>query len=201
MFTLNSYKRDGNIITTAADMQNLLTVSQIITAIVSKSVPIVVLVHAYQLAARWLESTERKPQDRPTPLQYGLLITLIQGASVPSWLQVYWNLMKPSKRTQTVTTSLILTCAATVLGFLPVLSNAVPAFDTWFHISSKSLSVGTLSEYTRSTLPSFTSLGIGITAFIESRRAPFVNLVQPGSLSRYLLFTLSMAHQSLRKRG
>ncbi|KIO22309.1 hypothetical protein M407DRAFT_28182 [Tulasnella calospora MUT 4182] len=123
---------------TSANLQNLLTISQLVTTVVSKSVPIVIAVHAYQLAAHWLKSSDRRSGDHPSPLQFGLLISVLQGANIIAWLKVRWHLLRGSKggKRQVIEPSPILTRAVTVLDLLLI-----------------AVTITRISSYSGSTLP------------------------------------------------
>ncbi|KAG8948018.1 hypothetical protein FRC04_010060 [Tulasnella sp. 424] len=155
IFGFNTFERDGLAVNTSADLQNLLTLSQIVTTVVSKSVSIIVGVHAYQLAAKWLKFSDRRSEGRPTPLQLGLLMSVLQSSSIVSWLQVRWHLLRGSKasKRQVLKPSSILTRAVTVLGLLLFLSYAVTGLDTWLHLSSKAITITRMSSYPGSTPP------------------------------------------------
>ncbi|KAG9044580.1 hypothetical protein FS837_007898 [Tulasnella sp. UAMH 9824] len=155
IFVLNTFERNGLEVRTSADLQNLLTISQLVTTAVSKSVPIVIAIHAYQLAAQWLKSSERQSSGRPSPLQLGLLISVLQGANVIAWLKVRWHLLRGSKgrKRQVIEPSPILTRAVSVLGLLLIVSNAVAGLDTWLHLSSKAISITRMSPYSSSNVP------------------------------------------------
>ncbi|KAG8932298.1 hypothetical protein FRC00_000072 [Tulasnella sp. 408] len=157
IFAFNTFERDGLEVRTSADLQNLLTISQLVTIVVSKSVSIVIAVHAYQLAAQWLKSSDRQSSRRPSPLQLGLLISVIQGANIIAWFKVRWHLLRGSKvgKRQVIKPSPILIRAVTVLGLLLIVSNAVAGFDTWLHLSSKAVAITRMSSYSGSTLPSY----------------------------------------------
>ncbi|KAG8932300.1 hypothetical protein FRC00_000074, partial [Tulasnella sp. 408] len=157
IFVLNTFERDGLGLRTSADLQNLLTISQLVTTVVSKSVPIVIAVHAYQLAAQWLKSSDRRTGGRPSPLQFGLLVSVLQGSNIIAWLKVRWHLLrglKGSKR-QVIKPSPILTRAVTVLGLLLIVSNVVAGFDTWLHLSSKVVTITQTRSYSSSTTPMY----------------------------------------------
>lgn len=155
IFGFNTFERDGLAINTSADLQNLLTISQLVTTVVSKSVSIVIGVHAYQLAAQWLKFSDRRSGGRPSPLQLGLLISVLQSSSIASWLKVRWHLLRGSKESkrQVLKPSPILTRAVTVLGLLLFLSYAVTGLDTWLHLSSKAITITRMTPYPGSTLP------------------------------------------------
>ncbi|KAG8907625.1 hypothetical protein FRC01_007615 [Tulasnella sp. 417] len=155
IFVFNSFERDGLGVTTSADLQNLLTISQLVTTVVSKSVPVVITVHAYQLAARWLKYSNRRADDRPSPLQFGLLISVIQGANIIAWLKVRWHLLRGSEggKRQVIKPSPILTQSVTVLGLLLIVSNAVLGLDTWLHLSSKAVTITRTNSYSGPSIP------------------------------------------------
>lgn len=103
IFVFNTFERDGLEVRTSADLpdlRGLLTISQLVTIVVSKSVPIVMTVHAYQLAAKWLKLGSRRLGDCPSPLQLGLLISVLQGANIIEWIKVRWHLSPRVKRRQ-----------------------------------------------------------------------------------------------------
>ncbi|KAG8932299.1 hypothetical protein FRC00_000073 [Tulasnella sp. 408] len=155
IFAFNTFERDGLEVRTSADLQNLLTLSQLATTVISKSVPAVMGVHAYQLAAQWLKSSNRRSSGCPSPLQFGLLISVLQGANVIAWFKVRWHLLRGSEggKRQVIKPSPILTRAVTVLGLLLIVSNAAAGLDTWLHLSSKAVTITRTSSYSGSTVP------------------------------------------------
>ncbi|KAG8871108.1 hypothetical protein FRB97_009012 [Tulasnella sp. 331] len=54
---------NGLAVATTADLQNLLTISQILTTVFSKTVPLVLGVLAYQLASEWLKASAQGTDD------------------------------------------------------------------------------------------------------------------------------------------
>lgn len=84
IFVFNTFERDGLEVRTSADLpdlRGLLTISQ-------------------QLAAKWLKLGSRRLGDCPSPLQLGLLISVLQGANIIEWIKVRWHLSPRVKRRQ-----------------------------------------------------------------------------------------------------
>ncbi|KAG8983497.1 hypothetical protein FRB90_005999, partial [Tulasnella sp. 427] len=157
IFVLNTFEREGLSIKTSADLQNLLTISQIVTTVVSKSVAIVIFIHAYQLAGEWIKASDRRNGERPSPLQLGLLISVLQGANIIAWFKVRWHLLRGTRegKRQTLQPAPILTRAVTVLGFLLFLSYATTGLDTWLHLSSKATPIAHMTSYSGSAIPEY----------------------------------------------
>lgn len=132
IFIIHKWLRVGSTIQTSADLQNLLTISQVLSTFVSRSVPVVMSIHAYQLAARWLKTSSSGDQNRPSPSQLGLLITVLQGASIPAWV-------KATFRRSRLRSPSILTQAIFLLGLLLVVSNVIAIFDTYLHVSARAV--------------------------------------------------------------
>jgi len=68
---------------TTAPLSRLLTTSQAISTAVSLTVPVVMAVHAYQIASDWLTASKLPgSRPRPSPFQLGLLVHTVQGANI-----------------------------------------------------------------------------------------------------------------------
>lgn len=141
IFVINTAERFGMVVLSTANLQNVLAVTQVITTVVGKSVGIVCTVFAYYAAAQWLKSSQQpSSRDRPSPLQLGLLISVLQGANVVSWARSRWHISRLSSDSKRHTLKIpsVLSRAILVLGVLLVLSNALTACDTWWVFVPKS---------------------------------------------------------------
>lgn len=85
IFVINNAHRDRMAvaaITSTANLQYVITISGLLSTVVSRTVPAVVTVYAYHVAAVWLKSSQIPgSRNRPSPLQY-VLVSLCQGRCV-----------------------------------------------------------------------------------------------------------------------
>ncbi|KAG8867772.1 hypothetical protein FRB97_002957, partial [Tulasnella sp. 331] len=137
----NVHRLGGQAITTTADLQYIFTISNTLCTFISLTVPLVISLHGYGVAAEWLEASQGVGSDnRPSRLQLGQLMSILQGANILSWVRVQSHLSqltRDSKR-QTISRPPLLTRSAHTLGLLLALAYLTTALDFWFHISSDS---------------------------------------------------------------
>ena len=70
LFGIHQWERDGTAFKSSADLQNVLTISQVETNIISYTLPLLVLVIAYRVAAEWLQACNTgDARNRPSPMQ------------------------------------------------------------------------------------------------------------------------------------
>lgn len=70
ILALNRHHRHGLTLQTDANLAYILAASQAISTVVSLAVPVVITVHAYQLASDWLRaSRDPESSSRPSPFQ------------------------------------------------------------------------------------------------------------------------------------
>ncbi|KAG9011455.1 hypothetical protein FRB94_008286 [Tulasnella sp. JGI-2019a] len=157
IFLINQWRKDGLAITTTADLQNLLTISEVLTTVVSKTVPIVLGVLAYQLASDWLKASVQGTNDRPSPLQLSLLISALQGANPVAYVKARLHISQVTKesKAQTLSSPHILRRAVSVLGTLLFFSYAIHLLDTWLHVSSRAAFFTSTTPYPSSLRSDF----------------------------------------------
>ena len=70
VFIINRWQADGALaVRSTASLQFVLGIPTLTTFVVSRSVPIVVSAHAYELASEWLKGSSESSADQPSPLQ------------------------------------------------------------------------------------------------------------------------------------
>lgn len=144
IFVIHDATRSGLSVQTTADLQNLLTISQVLTTVVSRTVPVVVSLYGYALAAQWIKVSRQvgAEEERPSPLHLGLLVAALQGANILAWAksQCFLAGITKESRRHTLSAPPILRRAVYVLGGLLLISNVVAGSDTWcvrlqFHLT------------------------------------------------------------------
>ncbi|KAG8873858.1 hypothetical protein FRB97_006379, partial [Tulasnella sp. 331] len=138
-------------IATTANLQDIFTISNALCIFVSLTVPLIISLHGYGVAAEWLEASRvAGSSDRPSPLQLGLLMSILQGANILSWLKVQSHLSQITRdgKRQTISPSRLLTHAAHALGLLLALAYLTTALDFWFHLSSESKALAVVLPHT-----------------------------------------------------
>ncbi|KAF7982208.1 hypothetical protein HWV62_29392 [Athelia sp. TMB] len=157
IFVVHDWSRDGSAIQTTADLQNLLTISQILTTVVGKTVSFIITVHVFQLASMWLKASAANDDRRPSPSQLGLLMSILQSGSIVAWLKacvMRARVTKESKR-QSLPWPPLLGRAVTVIGLLLVISNGITLLDTWLHASSRAILITRTSPYASPSTANF----------------------------------------------
>ncbi|KAG8887515.1 hypothetical protein FRB98_009478 [Tulasnella sp. 332] len=138
-------------IATTANLQDIFTISNALCIFVPLTVPLIISLHGYGVAAEWLEASRvAGSSDRPSPLQLGLLMSILQGANILSWLKVQSHLSRITRsgKRQTISPSRLLTHAAHALGLLLALAYLTTALDFWFHLSSESKALAVVLPHT-----------------------------------------------------
>lgn len=70
IFAMHNWRRQGAAFKTTVDLNYFATISQAVTTVILRTVPLVVSLHAYQLAAEWLEASRQGCHDvGPSPSQ------------------------------------------------------------------------------------------------------------------------------------
>lgn len=128
IFILHDWSLDSHhvAINTSAALKNLLAIPQILSSFVSKTSPAVISVYAHQIAARWLKASGSQSQDRPSPAQLGIAISILHGGSIPAWIKAqYYRRTRRNPHWPS-----LLTQAIVVVGLVLAVSNLVTLFDS-----------------------------------------------------------------------
>ncbi|KAG8844795.1 hypothetical protein FRB96_002823 [Tulasnella sp. 330] len=137
----NVHRLSGQAIVTTADLQYIFTISNALCTFVFLTVPLVISIYGYGVAAEWLEASRVPGSDnRPSRLQLGLLMSILQGANILSWFRVQSHLSRITRngKRQVISRPRLLTRSAHALGILLALAYLTTALDFWFHLSSDS---------------------------------------------------------------
>ncbi|KIK03994.1 hypothetical protein K443DRAFT_676313 [Laccaria amethystina LaAM-08-1] len=131
-----------------APLGKVLTISQVTSHVAPVAIPLVMGLWSLHLGATWLKSSAMRGVDRPSPMQFGLLLSICTGAGLPALaaaLKYMLNLNKGGSPSLPIPPMLRRT---TVLLFIfLVLSYLISASDAWFHASSRAISIASTSPY------------------------------------------------------
>ncbi|PPQ66040.1 hypothetical protein CVT26_010796 [Gymnopilus dilepis] len=133
-----------------APLGHVLGISQVTSHVAPISVPIVMGLFSYLLAAKWLSSSQTEGQNRPSPMQLGLLLTLCSGANFSalfSSIKYVFGIGQPSGNGKAPRHPPILHQSILFLGSLLTVTYIAAGADAWLHNTSKSISIVSISSY------------------------------------------------------
>ena len=156
LFAIHNTSLEGVVLVSSARLQLVTAITQALSTCVTRVIPIIVSIYAYSIAVEWL-AISRMPDspERPTALQcvpskhvvspylicdlsLGLLMTVIQGAGVFSWITTATQVSRLKRSYQQSSRSVprILRRSISVIGLILLLSCLTSLFDTWLHVAS-----------------------------------------------------------------
>ncbi|PPQ81379.1 LOW QUALITY PROTEIN: hypothetical protein CVT25_015900 [Psilocybe cyanescens] len=145
-------------IISTAPLGKVLTITQITSHISPVSIPIIMGLFSYLLSVEWLRSSKaKKGQNRPTPMQLGLLMSMCNGSNLRSLFTSvkYVALKRPTDKAAKVSPAPMLWQSIFILGSLLAISYIAAGADAWMHASSTSVIIPSNSAYAASSaLPS-----------------------------------------------
>lgn len=129
----------GTVLTTTAALGKVLTISQLASHVAPVVVPLVMGLCAFQIGARWLQSSQRFDGNRPSPLQLGLLMSICNSANLSALFQAIRYMLGANKdlKKQTLPSPTLMKRSVVLLFTLLTLIYAISGADAWFHASSK----------------------------------------------------------------
>ncbi|KAG9007793.1 hypothetical protein FRB93_007184 [Tulasnella sp. JGI-2019a] len=116
-----------------------LTLSGLLSKAVSFSVPFVLALAILSAVATWLKTSaisQPVPNDLPTPLQYGLMISMASGNAFAAFRS--WKYLVLRRKEHTRVPSFVKTTFASLVALL-LLNLIISVADTWLHASTKPL--------------------------------------------------------------
>ncbi|KAF9458683.1 hypothetical protein BDZ94DRAFT_1239783 [Collybia nuda] len=133
----------------SAPLGRVLTVSQVASHVAPFTVPLVMVLYSYNLGARWLRASIDAGQDRPSPMQLGLLLKLCSGANIPSLVSSLQYFLGSGK--QNLSSPPILRQSVFCLFLLLSMAYIITGADVWLHVSSKAVVIESIHPFTSLT--------------------------------------------------
>ncbi|KAF8955570.1 hypothetical protein BDZ97DRAFT_280215 [Flammula alnicola] len=158
----------------SAPLGKVLTISQVGSHVATASVPIVMGLFSYLLGAQWLQSSSTRSQNRPSPKQLGLLLSICNGANISALFTSLKYLFrgKKSHKVQDIQSPPILRRSILLLALLLTVVYIATAADTWSHAVSQTITITSNGAYSPSAIRNF-------------GRAINVTMCDPSTLSAY----------------
>ncbi|KAF8955571.1 hypothetical protein BDZ97DRAFT_1926616 [Flammula alnicola] len=164
----------------SAPLGKVLTISQVGSHVATASVPIVMGLFSYLLGAQWLQSSSTRSQNRPSPKQLGLLLSICNGANISALFTSLKYLFrgKKSHKVQDIQSPPILRRSILLLALLLTVVYIATAADTWSHAVSQTIAITSNRAYSLSAIRNF---GRAINA---TMCAPIPNNVNEGLMDQ-----------------
>ncbi|KAG8877607.1 hypothetical protein FRB98_006617 [Tulasnella sp. 332] len=121
-----------------------LTLSGLLSKAVSFSVPLILAMAILSAAATWIKTpdTSSTLTHHPTPLQYGLMVSMAAGNALTAWQS--WKYLVHRRKSRTKAPPFVKSVFTSLVVLLS-LSLVVSVADTWLHISTKPLKLNQTS--------------------------------------------------------
>ncbi|KAF8996043.1 hypothetical protein BDQ17DRAFT_963865 [Cyathus striatus] len=146
--THKCYVTNQHLISTAP-LGKALTISQVASHIAPVTIPLLMSLTSYHLAAKWLKASAIEGPDRPSPMQLGLLLSIFNSANIPSLFSAfrYFLGLGQTPEQKSFPAPPILRRSTLLLFTFLVNAYLISGSDAWLHVTSKAVVVESLYPY------------------------------------------------------
>ncbi|KAF9001721.1 hypothetical protein BDQ17DRAFT_1490130 [Cyathus striatus] len=132
-----------------ADRHLVLTISQVASHIAPVTIPLLMGLTSYNLAERWLKASVTEGPDRPSPMQLGLLLSILNSANIPSlfFALLYFLGFGQTQQQKNFSAPSILRRSTAFLFISLLTTYLITGSDAWLHVTSKAVIIESILPY------------------------------------------------------
>ncbi|KAF8995980.1 hypothetical protein BDQ17DRAFT_1364875 [Cyathus striatus] len=145
---------NSRILLSTAPLGKTLTISQVSSHVAPLAVPLVMGLFSYQLAAQWLKASIHSGQNRPSPMQLGLILSICNGAGIMNLYNGVRYVFTGDKSRRNIHAPLILRQSVFFLFLILLLSYIISGADAWFHATSRAITLNFNTPFSSSSASS-----------------------------------------------
>ncbi|KAF9001728.1 hypothetical protein BDQ17DRAFT_1358140 [Cyathus striatus] len=137
----------------SASLGKVLTISQVASHIAPVTIPLLMGLASYHLAAKWLKASAIEGSDRPSPMQLGLMLSIFNSANIPSLFSAlrYFLGFGQTKEQKAFSSPSIRRRSTVLLFSFLLTAYLISGSDAWLHVTSEAVIIESILPYNSPT--------------------------------------------------
>ncbi|KAF8994379.1 hypothetical protein BDQ17DRAFT_1431041 [Cyathus striatus] len=139
---------DRHLVSTAS-LGKVLTISQVASHVTPVTIPLLMGLTSYHIAEKWLKASITEGPNRPSPMQFGLLLSVLNSANIPSLFSalLYFLGFGQTQEQKNYPAPPILRRSTAFLFISLLTTYLITGSDAWLHVTSKAVIIESILPY------------------------------------------------------